>query len=177
VGTIQTFRPEKLICGVLTSRVELIDPVISKLTISFGPVDYRSREIPFDFTPYYDDEMGTPIVRLFLAFDTLLQPDRLAECKVKTNQIEDEFSEGNRRRVNLDPGLISLKRLILASTKDNGRRIPLSDGIYAEITLIYVEGSFQPVPWTYPDYRSDFYLDAMKEIRDIFRAQLKQIQP
>jgi hypothetical protein len=176
VGTIDLFQPEKLMCGVLISRPDLIDDIISKLSSAFGPVDFRSGVIPFDYTNYYDEEMGTPIFRLFVAFEELVSPDRLPEIKKRTNKIEAEYTEDERRRVNLDPGLISLKRLILASTKDNGRRIPLTHGIYAEITLVFIDGCFQAVPWTYPDYRSDVYLEVMKGMREIYKDQLKRIR-
>lgn len=174
MGTINDFLPEKLICGVLTSRLEIIDQVIAALRSKFGSVDFKSDFFPFEFTGYYDEEMGTPISRLFLAFESLVIPDMLAEIKTFTNRIEDKYSERNKRRVNLDPGLISLKRLILASTKDNGRRVPLANGIYAEITLIFTDGAFRAVPWTYPDYRSERYLDVMKKIREIYKMQLKR---
>ncbi len=174
MGTIYVFRPEKLICGVLTSRPEYIDPITSELCSKFGSIDFKSDTIPFDFTAYYDEEMGTPIIRLFLAFETLVFPDTLAEIKTFTNRIEEKYSVERKRLVNLDPGLISLKRLILASTKDNGRRVPLTNGIYAEITLVFIGGEFHHVPWTYPDYRSQRYLDIMKKIREIYKSQLKQ---
>ena len=174
MGIIGDFTPEKLICGVLTSRIELLDDVKHELCGRFGVLDYESGPFPFDFTDYYDREMGSPIMRFFLSFKELIAPDSLAEIKIFTNKVEERHSEEKQRRANLDPGLISLKRLILASTKDNGRRIPLSKGIYAEITLVFIDGAFQPVPWTYPDYCSQTYRDIMKEIREIYKSQLKR---
>ena len=175
MGAIEAFTPEKLVCGILVSREELLAPARERLCARFGPVDYEGGPFPFTFTGYYDDEMGTPITRYFLSFERLLAPDALAEVKVFTNETEDLYAENGKRRVNLDPGLISLKRLILASTKDNGRRVPLSKGIYAEITLIFTDGAFRALPWTYPDYRSSEYLKVMSRIREIYKSQLKQL--
>ncbi len=175
MGAIESFRPEKLICGVLTSRPELIERIIGQLSATYGSVDLRSPSEPFTFTNYYEREMGSPIYRFFLSFETLIAPDCLADVKIATNRIETVFAGSGMRPVNLDPGLLSLQRLILASTKDNGRRIPLREGIYAEITLIYVEGDYLPLDWTYPDFKSRSYRDIMKEIRGIYRAQLKHI--
>ena len=174
LGRIDGFIPEKLICGVLTSREELMGEVKDNLHSGFGQFDFQVGPIPFDFTDYYDREMGKPISRFFFSFRELVSPDLLARVKVFTNQIEEKYALQGNRRVNLDPGLISLKRLILASTKDNGRRVPLSLGIYGEITLVFIDGAFKPVPWTYPDYRSAEYLEVMKKIREIYKAQLKQ---
>jgi len=175
LGRRSDFNPEKLICGVLTSREELMGEVTGNLLSRFGEIDYQSGRIAFDYTDYYDREMGRPIARFFFSFKELVSPDILAGVKIGTNQIEELYLVEGNRRVNLDPGLISLKRLILASTKDNGRRVPLSEGIYGEITLVFIDGIFQPVPWTYPDYRSAEYLEVMQKIREIYKAQLKQL--
>ena len=61
------------------------------------------------------------------------------------------------RPLNLDPGYITAAKLVLASTKDHAHRIYLQDGIYAEVTLAYRHRAWQPLEWTYPDYRrADF---------------------
>jgi len=173
VGRSSDFIPEKLMCGILAGRDADLPQVRGELCSRFGPVDYERGPLPFDYTHYYDEEMGVPITRYFCSFRDLVSPDTLAGIKVFTNELEEKHAENGMRRVNLDPGCISLRRLMLASTKDNGRRIPLSGGIYAEITLVFIGGSFRPVPWTYPDFRSAEYLEAMKEIREIYKAQLK----
>ena len=65
---------------------------------------------------------------------------------------------GESRPLNLDPGYITLAKLVLASTKDHSHRIYLGQGIYAEITLDLSRGGWQPSEWTYPDYRrADFH--------------------
>jgi hypothetical protein len=75
------------------------------------------------------------------------------------------------RPVNLDPGLLSLARFVLASTKPSAHRVPLASGIYAEIELLFERGSFRPVEWTYPDYRTREYLDILGHIRGLLKAQ------
>jgi len=175
MGEIHVFKLEKLICGVLTSRPEAVETIQSSLEQSFGPVDFKSNLEEFTYTDYYNKEMGTPIYRFFVSFGDLVAPETLPDIKIKTNELETAFIADGQRKVNLDPGLLSLQRLVLASTKDNGRRIPLSDGVYAEITLIYVNGDFESLDWTYPDYRSRPYRDIMKGIRDVYRNQLKQL--
>ena len=61
------------------------------------------------------------------------------------------------RPLNLDPGYLSLAKLVLASTKDHSHRIYLGQGIYAEITLYYSQQRWQARPWTFADYRRDDY--------------------
>ncbi|MCK5156994.1 MAG: DUF4416 family protein, partial [Spirochaetales bacterium] len=109
----------------------------------------------------------------FLTFNQLVEPDRLAEIKELTNLIEEEFRSGNKRRVNLDPGILSETRFILATTKDRGHRVPLKNGIYGEVTLIYMNKEFKPLPWTYADFCDPVYRNLLKEIRKLYLKQLK----
>jgi len=47
--------------------------------------------------------------------------------------------------------------LVLATTKDQQHRLYLGQGIYAEVTLAFRSRQWQPLGWTYPDYRrADF---------------------
>ena len=173
MGTKAPFRKEKLIVPLLVSEAVVASEVCSNLETYFGTIDHRSDELPFAYTDYYSEEMGSGLRRIICSFEPLVDPATLPEIKVRTNQIESEYLVGSQRRVNLDPGLITLERLVLASTKDNGRRIPLRDGIFAEITLVYHHGEFHATEWTYPDYRSDSYMREFEIIRTIYREQLK----
>jgi hypothetical protein len=85
--------------------------------------------------------------------------------------MEEEFRRPAQRPVNLDPGLLSPARFVLASTKPSAHRVPLSAGIYAEIELLYEQGRFRPVEWTYPDYCSEEYRGILEHIRELFKAQ------
>jgi hypothetical protein len=171
MGSPRAFEPEKLVVGVLTSEPADRQLLLAALERRFGPSDWASPQLPFTWTHYYDKEMGGPITRCFLSFRELVDPGGLAGIKLVTNGVEDEFRQGGRRRVNLDPGLVSLSRFILASTKPGAHRIALAEGIYAEITLIYERGGFRAVEWTYPDYRSPEYLEILNRIRALFKAQ------
>lgn len=172
MGSAGVFTAEKLVIGVLTSRADRIGELTTGLTSRWGPVDFSCDPFPFTFTDYYDDEMGVPILRFFLSFDRLVDPSCLASIKLETNGIEEGYREEGRRKVNLDPGLLALPRFTLATTKENAHRIPLADGIYAEITLLFHKGSFQPLPWTYPDFRSERYIAILNGVRARYKAQL-----
>jgi hypothetical protein len=174
MGRVDEFTPEKLTAGILTSRPELAGRITGRLSELFGPIDYQSPLLEFRFTSYYDEEMGRPIVRFFVSFERLVQPESLAAVKTATNALETEFAENGRRKVNIDPGLLTLSRFVLATTKENAHRIPLSDGIYADLTLLYRRKEFQPFEWTYPDFRSPGYHSILGKIREIYKEQLKQ---
>jgi hypothetical protein len=169
MGSVYPFEQKKLIVGVLTSRRQKEKELEALLTAQFGEYDYKSEYIPFDFTHYYDKEMGDSIFRLFYSFSRLIDPSRLPEIKLATNALEEMFVEEEMRKINLDPGLLCLSRLVLATTKDNAHRIPLSRGIYGEITLLFTRKGIQYQPWTYPDYRSPAYQKILEDIRALFK--------
>ena len=173
MGEITGFTPEKLIIAVLISHQDMFDKLVKKLTDTFGPLDYKSGFLNFDYTDYYNSEMGSSIKRVFLSFQNLVSPDNLADIKIHTNEIENSFLINQKRKVNIDPGILSVKRFILATTKDNGHRIPLQKGIYGEVTLLYVNKNFKPLPWTYIDYQSEEYAGILKSIRAIYKDNLK----
>jgi hypothetical protein len=168
----------KLVIGVIASARELLEQAEVAVAAEFGPVSRRSPIVPFNYTSYYQSEMGPGLLRQWLATGGLVAAARLAELKLETGKLEDRFRElpsGFRpgkpvavpgpRRVNLDPGLLSLYNLTLATTKDFAHRVYLHDGIYAEVTLIYKSGVFHPLEWTYPDYRSDTCLSFLAACR------------
>jgi len=164
----------KLFCGMLTARPPMFDAATQELESLFGPIDYASEVLPFDQTTYYDQELGTPIQRQFISFESLIEQERLAQTKILTNSVEQALSQKGKRLANLDPGYLTASKVVLATTKDYRHRIYIGDGVYAEVTLYYQGGSFQPWPWTYPDYRTPQYLDIFTHIRDIYVAQLRR---
>jgi len=176
MGQAGAYTPEKLVLAVLTSQPQELPGVVQAAEAAWGPVDFVSAALPFRWSHYYDREMGTPLERSFLTLRSLVDPSGLAACKRETNAIERRWASGGRRTVNLDPGLIALSRFVLATTKDNAHRIALGSGIYAEVTLLYTHGTFHPLDWTYPDYRSAEYLSILNGIRARYKVQLREAE-
>lgn len=174
MGLAEAFTPEKLVMGVLTSRPERRPDLLARLEAGWGPIDHASQGFPFTCTEYYFREMGKEIQRFFVSFDRLVDPGELAGIKLATNAMEQGLREEQGRTVNLDPGIMSLSRFALATTKDSSHRIPLCGGIYAEVTLQFRGGTFQPLPWTYPDYRCPVTIGILNGMRDRYKAQLRR---
>jgi len=171
MGEVTQFLPEKLVMAVLISRPQREQELLDVLNKTWGPSDFCSQLLPFNYTDYYDAEMGAEIQRFFVSFRRLVDPSLIADIKLQTNRVEEQFREAEGRKVNIDPGLLCLSRFILVTTKESAHRIPLSGGIYAEVTLLYHRGSFRPLEWTYPDYRSSEYLYILNEIRGLYKTQ------
>ena len=166
----------KLFVGMLSACADLLDVARVMLEDEHGPVDAAGDLIDFDFTRYYEPEMGSGLKRQFLSFRRLVAPDRLARIKLRTNEMEKEIARRHPvpvRPVNLDPGYLTLSKVILATTKDHAHRIYLADGIYAEVTLSWRDRAWRPWPWTYPDYATDAYVGFFSRVREEYAAQLK----
>lgn len=177
MGQVREVWPVKFLAGLLSGDVALFETVKSELEREWGPVDQQSDLMEFNFTRYYEEELGSDLKRLFFSFAGLADPGRLPEMKLFTNHIENKLSVGGRRMVNIDPGYLTPARLILATTKDHAHRVYLGRGIYGDLTLIYSQGSFNPLPWTYPDYRSEEYGVYFRCVRELCREQLRNSAP
>lgn len=173
MGKISEILPVKLICGFISKYEEYSLKVKSVLENEYGKIDFISEALPFTYTNYYEKEIGTDLLRQFISFENLIMPDTLSKIKIHTNNIESRFllKESDKRQINIDPGYITLAKLILATTKDRAHRIYIGEGIYAEITLHYFKKTFQPFDWTYPDYRIPEYINIFNQIRIIYYKQ------
>jgi hypothetical protein len=158
-------RPAKLIAGLLFGDLAIRNRALLALNERFGPADCITEPKPFTYTDYYDGEIGPGIQRQTISFTELVHPVKLAEIKLFTNELERQLSCEGRRRINIDPGLLSEERIVLATGKNYTHRVYLRDGIYADLTLIYQAGSYQKLPWTYPDYLEPMLLHFFSALR------------
>ena len=169
--------PVKLIFSLFSVSGSLIDSIIEELVLLYGKTDYSTPLKDFDYTYYYHSEMGSPLKRKIISMKELIKHEGLVDIKLKTNEIENlHLNESKGRRINIDPGVISKERLVLATGKNAPHRVYLERGIYADLTLIFEKGDFKPQSWTYPDYASDEYRSIFKEIRDNYLLNLKDIR-
>jgi hypothetical protein len=165
-------KPAKLVIGVFLRDRHLISPVASDLKEEMGPIDLISAWFPFDLTEYYRQELGAPLFRRMLAFKTLIDQSEIKKIKLITNRIEQKHSENGKRRVNIDPGYLVHERFVLATGKNFTHRIYIGGGIYADLTLVYRNGGFQTLPWTYPDYARTDMLGFLGRVRDKYSADV-----
>lgn len=180
MGNPRPAQPVKLIVGLLSGDVDLMRRARQLLSREYGPVDAESDFWLFDQTDYYEAEMGPGLQRWFLSFARLIRPEDLPAIKRHTNDIEariaaDCLLPDRQRPVNLDPGYLTLAKLVLATTKDRSHRIYMNAGIYAEVTLQFAHGGWQPWPWTYPDYRAPTYHRFFERVRAVYREQRQQL--
>jgi hypothetical protein len=169
--------PVKLIIGILTAGEDCLQVAREMLISEFGNADLTSDIWPFTQTNYYKKETGENILRQFVSIEPLIDPGELAKIKHRTNKLEQKLvtklSLNFPRPVNLDPGVIEPSKLILATTKNYAHRIYIGEKMYAEVTLIFDNGKWKPLKYTYPDYRQECYHNFFNKVRKLLLEQLK----
>jgi hypothetical protein len=172
VGAITLPSPVLLIIAASSRYEDALSLGRQQCEDRFGAAQAVSAFFDFSETEYYAAEMGTGLKKQFWAFDQI-DPARLPAVKRQTNLWEEAYAALGRhpepRPLNLDPGYITLAKLVLASTKDHAHRIYLSHGIYAEVTLSYRGGAWRPFTWTYPDYRREDFQAFFTHCRNLLR--------
>jgi hypothetical protein len=167
--------PQKvlLLIGLIFVKDFELDKVLNELKNDLGSILMTSNTISFTHTTYYNKEMGSKLMRQWVVFDKLIIPDTLVQLKHTTNSIEKKYlNERGGRKINIDPGILSLSNLILASTKNFSHRIYLGKGIYAEVTLIYKNKTFTPLEWTYPDHQEEIAIELFEKAREVLKKRL-----
>lgn len=174
MGKIKVYPPVKLFVAITFSPIVQIDKICHRLEQLLSPIDSKSIVYPFNFTTYYETEMGKGLRKQMISFKELLPAEVLVDLKISTNAIEDEFRKTHGRTVNIDPGYICSAKLILATTKDYDHRVYLNRGIFADVHLRFRNGHFQTNPWTYPDYQQPQIIAYFEEVRKVYLNQLTE---
>ena len=158
--------PTILFAGALYNNRDYFVKVRERLRSLFGEIAMESPDMNYSHSDYYRDELGWPITRRFIFFRDKIDPLLLPDIKLITNSIEEELSADGKRNINIDPGYMTLSKVVLASTKNYSHRIYIGKGIFAEVSLVHVKWGYQPHLFTYRDYASD-------ECRKIFEQARK----
>lgn len=180
--TLGRIEPVMLIVAGFSRHVALLDSATDVLVQHFGPIALTGPTIEFRNTAYYEASMGAGLLKRYWAFDQLQSPDQLAAIKRLTITLEEAVIASKQyeevRPLNLDPGFLGLGKFVLATTKDQSHRIYLHGGIFAEVTLRFHDGEFEPRPWTYPDWQLPQVFQFLKQARQLFahRRQQKTLQ-
>jgi hypothetical protein len=166
-----------LVVAAFSRHAEALAKGREELGRLFGPIGVAAEPFLFRETDYYAPTMGAGLLKQLVAFQELVPPEALADIKHRTNALERRIAESGAfpdvRPINVDPGLLTLGKFVLATTKDQAHRIYLRDGIFAEVTLRYQAGTFEPWPWTYADYRRPDVHAFLQTARSYYRDRLR----
>jgi hypothetical protein len=174
--TLEPHEPQALlICGFLSVDRGLLDSIENSLKTKFGEVGLRSYIFPFNWTDYYNAEMGEGILRRWLVFKKPRSLERLWNYKLESSKVEKEYSREGRRTVNIDPGFIRMDGLWLLSTKPAGHRAYLDEGVWIEMTLRFLKDRCEEMPWTYPDHRDPEAQRFLLKAREVLKKDLRNV--
>ena len=140
-----------------------------------GEADFIGPPHPFDMTDYYEDEMGPSLSRVIVSFSRLGEAPGLVEVKLDVDRLEEKFSSGAGRTVNIDPGYIDYFKAVLASFKEGPQKIYLGRGVYADPVLMFEDHEWRILPWSFPDFREKLYMEEFGAIRRIYKEQRRGV--
>lgn len=170
----QDVLPVQLVVCALETDGELCGEARKLMEDGFGPESEIHGPWDFDVTDYYQAEMGGPSIRRWLiAYAEPVLSQQLPEIKLLTNRVEERLAVDGRRRVNLDAGYMDFNKFVLASAKFHEHKIHLGRGIYADLTLIFKNRAWHPLPWSFADFRDDRYYEALTRIRTGYRERMR----
>lgn len=168
-------KPVRYFVSIIYQTPGNIQQVEDDLVVQLGPILVKTDSKPFSQTTYYEKEMGNNLLRRFILFKSLRKRGDLPSVKLMTNELEKNTSVNGRRTFNIDPGYLSLEQVILATTKGYTHRIYIEKGIFADLTLIYTNGTYGSLPWTYPDYGSHDILSMLNCWRENYKKDLRDL--
>jgi hypothetical protein len=180
MGDLRPHPPVARFLAAFSRYEQALDWARTQMVGAWGPIALESPAFEFVETTYYEATMGTGIRKVLFVFRDLVDPDMLVDWKQVTNQWEEQYAREHEcaeaRPLNLDPGYLTLAKLVLASTKDRDHRIYLSRGIFAENTLFFRDRRWQIRPWTYPDYQREDYREFLMQAREFLKQESKRRQ-
>ena len=135
---------------VMVQKIENLYGKVISFTPEFNPL-----------AAYYSKDMGQEnlLKRIFLVTTAVFPREFLLTNKLLSLEWEREWSVDAKRMVNVDLGFVSVENFILATTKNYSHRVFLGQNIFADLTYQCAEGSFQTLPWTYPDFKDQAKID------------------
>ena len=161
MGFVKHYPPCLQIIAAFSSYDSALEWLWERVARQLSPIAMISPAFPFTESHYYRSTMGDQLKKQFAILSNWYDPSELSTHKLMSLDWESDLvkniSFDVERPLNIDPGYMSMTKLVLASTKNREHRIYLRDGIYGEVTLAFRDQQWQPLPWTYPDYqREDF---------------------
>ena len=127
MGEIRPHPPVLLILAAFSRYDAALDWALQRATEAWGPLALASDAFAFEQTGYYTQTMGPGLKKKLVAFERLVDPAALVDCKHQAQGWEDAYRAASAwpepRPLNLDPGYVTEAKLVLATTKDRDHRL------------------------------------------------------
>ncbi|HLC65567.1 MAG TPA: DUF4416 family protein [Candidatus Nanoarchaeia archaeon] len=155
----------KLVLGLLYRDGVKLERAIAALKKEFGDVEAESLAYDFNFTDYYEREMGKNLMKKFVIFGNDVAENELGKIKIFTNLLEDGLRIDGNRTVNIDPGILSRAGLVLASNKEKSYKQKIAEGIFAHRVYSFSDKGAETYFHTFPDFRQKDLMDWFFRLR------------
>ncbi len=142
-----------LFMAVMYSSEDNFNRVKDELVRKYGSIKAESNSYDFSFTDYYEEEMGSGLKKRFLVFEKAIEKKDLVEIKNNITEIEEKYSKEKRRTVNIDPGYLSDKELVLATFKGKDFKEKISDKVWVHRVLEFDDYKVKEFFHTFADYK------------------------
>lgn len=163
----------QLLAFVLAPGGEWAPDLVAELEACFGQVLHLGKLFPFDGTGYYGREMGGGLFRGLVSFAALVEPEKIALEKARSNSLEAKLSKAGRRKVNVDVGYMDLDKVVLPSFKRGPFKLYAGGGVWLDMQLTYAKGRFHPTAWAFPDFKAGLYGRDLLLVREKFKKKLR----
>jgi Domain of unknown function (DUF4416) len=163
-----------LFVGCLYSSSDIFNASSLELKEIFGKTLFESAPLLWDYTEYYANELVPPILRKFIFFEQPVDSSVVVDAKFGTMGVEARFSRDGKRQINIDPGYMTLAKVVLVSRKNYSHRVHLGRGVFGEVELFHKDGVFNALPYTYPDYRDEAFLKIFVEARTFLKKKISR---
>src|SRR6186713_2137832 len=121
MGQIIPHEPVLLIMAAFSRYGEALDWARERAERDCGPVALASERFVHNETTFYEPTMGAGLLKTFFAFERLIEPTAIVDLKHRSNAWEDEYKAATSwpepRPLNIDPGYLTVAKLVLATTK------------------------------------------------------------
>ncbi len=155
-------------------KEENLKRVEKEIEKTYGRIISQSETFTLPYSKYYQREMGKNLIKKFVVIDSLIHKGELVDIKKFSMSLEDRYRINGSRTVNIDPLYLEEFQVVVSTSKYRGSRIYLKDGIYADLELLYYNGSYQPMIWTYLDYRD--HIGYFNRVRKLFFEKVRKIE-
>ena len=161
----------KLIIAAMYPDEGVYEKTKDILVKKFGNIKKELPEYKFNFTDYYEKEMGKNLKKRFIVFSKPITQKQLVDIKIKTDRIEKQLStprklqsnfrgfknrrflNAGKRTINLDPGYLTKKELVLASWKQKPFKYNAGKNVYYHKVLEFKNNKAMIFNHTFKDYR------------------------
>lgn len=170
MAKLKPFPKAKLFCGIIYNNKTDLDSCINLLKEKYGSLESETLEYDFNFTDYYESEMGKELKKIIIIFKKLIDPAKISNIKLNTNEIENKLLKNNQRTINIDPGYFTKQQIILPSVKPSPYKAYLNKGVYSHIVLIFKrDGTIISFNHTFPDFKISSVQEFFKKVKDSYK--------